>query len=315
MNRRLLCFLLIALASIPAGAQKIVFMPQWIAQSQFAGFYMALEKGYYEAEGLDVTIKHMGINSTLSVPDQLYSGDANIITQQLAQSIIARSDGRKIINVMQITQRSGLCCVSHHKINEWTDLDGLKIGRWKVGFSEVCDILEFQHHMNINWVPCINGTNLFVYEAVDATLCYTYSELIELELATGEIPDDHIFYSYQMGYDYPEDCMVVTEDYYKNHKNEIDKFIRATKKGWDYAANNRDETIDVCMRICRANHVVTTRSLQRQMLEEYLSLMTNPVTGKRDYAKVPEKSYINLMNGLFETGHIIFKPKYTDLIK
>lgn len=296
-------------------AQKLTFMPQWTPQAQFAGFYMAQEMGFYAQEGLDVEILHIKANSTESILTQLVSGKVQIAGQQLLQSIIARSDGQKILNVMQITQKSGLWCVSHTPVSKPEDLQGMKIGRWKSGYSEFCDILETYNNLHINWVPFINGINLYVYGAVDATLCYSFSEYIALQLAIGDIPDNQVLKFSDFGYECPEDGLYVTEEYYARNKDAVDKFVRASKKGWEYARTHKKQTLEVVMRICSENHIVTNRAMQERMLDNYISLQTNPSTGKIDFAPVTLPVYNDVTKALLETGYIVNKPEYKEVIR
>lgn len=296
-------------------AQKLTFMPQWTPQAQFAGFYMAQEMGFYAQEGLDVEIRHIKANSTESILTQLVSGKVQIAGQQLLQSIIARSDGQKILNVMQITQKSGLWCVSRTPVSKPEDLQGMKIGKWKVGYSEFCDILETYNNLHINWVPFINGINLYVYGAVDATLCYSFSEYIALQLAIGDIPDNQVLKFSDFGYECPEDGLYVTEEYYARNRDAVDKFVRASKKGWEYARTHKKQTLEVVMRICSENHIVTNRAMQERMLDNYISLQTNPATGKIDFAPVAEPVYNDVTRALLETGYIVNKPEYKEVIR
>lgn len=296
-------------------AQKLTFMPQWTPQAQFAGFYMAQEMGFYAQEGLDVEIRHIKANSTESILTQLVSGKVQIAGQQLLQSIIARSDGQKILNVMQITQKSGLWCVSRTPVSKPEDLQGMKIGKWKVGYSEFCDMLETYNNLHINWVPFINGINLYVYGAVDATLCYSFSEYIALQLAIGDIPDNQVLKFSDFGYECPEDGLYVTEEYYARNRDAVDKFVRASKKGWEYARTHKKQTLEVVMRICSENHIVTNRAMQERMLDNYISLQTNPATGKIDFAPVAEPVYNDVTRALLETGYIVNKPEYKEVIR
>lgn len=296
-------------------AQKLTFMPQWTPQAQFAGFYMAQEMGFYAQEGLDVEIRHIKANSTESILTQLVSGKVQIAGQQLLQSIIARSDGQKILNVMQITQKSGLWCVSHTPVSKPEDLQGMKIGRWKAGYSEFCDMLETYNNLHINWVPFINGINLYVFGAVDATLCYSFSEYIALQLAIGDIPDNQVLKFSDFGYECPEDGLYVTEEYYARNRDAVDKFVRASKKGWEYARTHKKQTLEVVMRICSENHIVTNRAMQERMLDNYISLQTNPATGKIDFAPVAEPVYNDVTRALLETGYIVNKPEYKEVIR
>lgn len=298
-----------------SGQTKVVFAPQWIPQTQFAGFYVAQEKGFFVKEGLDVEFKHPGINSTESAEDMMLKGNAQIITQPLIKSIISRADGKDIVNVMQINQDSGLCCVSHEHVSVFEDLDGKKIGRWKVGFGEICDIIQTHKKIDVEWIPFINGINLYIFGAVDATLAYSFSELVSLELAIGDIPEENIIHFPENGYRSPEDGLWVTGNYYREHKDIVDKFVRASKKGWDYAREHQDEAVAITRKYTEASHVITNDIQQKMMLEEYLRLQVNPETGKADYAPVSKEVYDLNCDALSSTGFITMIPEYESIIK
>lgn len=313
--KRLTLLLAFILCPLVMNAQKMVFVPQWTPQAQFSGFYVAQEKGFYAEEGLDVEIRHIGANSSENPMDLLLGGEAQIVGQQLIQSIIARADGRKILNVMSITQESGLCCVSRNPISDPKELDSLKVGRWKVGYADFCDMLEAYSGITVNWVPFLNGINLYIYGAVDATLCYTFSELISLNLAIGDIPDDHIIRFSEFGYDCPEDGLYVTEDYYSKNKESVDKFVRASIRGWEYAKEHKGEALEISWKYVQEGNITTNREHQRRMLEEYLRLQMNKNTGFADFAPVTEELFDKIVGALLETGYITNKVEYNELVR
>lgn len=296
-------------------AQKIVFTPQWTAQTQFSGYYVAYEKGFYSDEGLDVEIRHLSSNSTETTTSKLLKGEADIIGAQLLSAMISRSDGAELVNVLQLTQKSGLCCVSHTPIGSPKELDYLKVGRWRAGFADFCDVLETYTGIKINWIPFLNTVNLYVYNAVDATLAYSYNELIALELAIGDIPEDHIIHFSDFGYKAPEDGLYVTQEYYERNKELVDKFVRASKRGWDYTRTHRKEALDITWDYIRKHNITTNRELQRRMLDEYLDLQVNPETGIADYAAVKPEVFVKIVEALRNAGHITNNIEYEDLIR
>ena len=303
--RRPALILFVLICCLPLSAQThITFVPQWTPQAQFAGYYIALEKGYYAEEGLDVDIRHLGVNSTLSSQALLEDGSAQIVGLQLLPAIVARSKGVKLRNVFQLTQNNALWCVSHTPIISPLSLDGLKIGKWKVGYSEICDIVQNSLGLDVQWVPFIKGINLYVYGAVDATLCYSYSEFIQLRLAVGDIPQDHILKFSEWGYNYPEDGLYVMDRYYARHSEDIDKFVRASKRGWDYVREHQEEALDLCWRYIDEAHVSTNETQQRLMLQEYLRLQVNQLTGEADYAPCTDDVFDSIVGKLLNAGLI-----------
>ena len=107
MKNFLSILFLVCISCIPGYAQKIIFSPQWSAQSQFAGYYAALENGYYAEVGLDVSIVHP-TNSYTSV-NMLKDGTSDFITCELIQAMIASDQGTRLVNLMQTTSTLRWC--------------------------------------------------------------------------------------------------------------------------------------------------------------------------------------------------------------
>lgn len=311
-----LAALLLLPAPLPGRAQEVVrFMPQWTPQAQFAGYYVALEKGFFDAEGLTVVLDHFGGNSSETAIGRLASGEVDIVTSQLIAAMVGRERGIPMVNVLQTAQVSGLMCAAHFPIGNPQALDGRKVGRWKVGFGEICDIFCHRNGLSLNWIPYIHGINLYVSGAVDALLCYSYNEFIQLELATGGIPPQNIIRFADEGIDYPEDGLYVTERYYRLHRETVDKFVRASRRGWDYVRAHPDEALEITMDFIRKFNVVTNRTVQRRMLEEILRLQVNPATGIADYAPVEAARFDELARLLRETGCLEKIPVYKEMIR
>lgn len=313
--RRLLSIFLSCLICTALAAQKVTFMPQWTAQTQFAGYYVALEKGFYKDEGLDVTIRHIGNTSTDAIIDQLVSGKVDIAGQQLLPAIIARSDGARIVNVMQLTQVCGLCCVARKPLHQPEDLAGLTIGRWTTSYIELADVLEILKGINATWVSALSPVNLYMFEAVDAIMCTSYSELNALLLKKGNIPEENILHFSEHGFNSPEDGLYVTERYLKRNRETVEKFVRASKKGWDYAKEHQEEALAITKHHTCANHIITNDVMQRNMLEAYLKLLVNPQSGVMDYAPVSEETFNRLNSVLFSTGYIDNMLDYNEMIR
>lgn len=308
-----LCFLL-AYQTHAQELTKVTFMPHWTPQSQFAGFYMAKEKGFYEEEGLDLTIRHIGMNSTASTLDMLKSGEVHFAEQQLLQSVIEKSDGADIVNIMQITQHSGLVCVGKDTLSSLADLNGKNVGRWRRGYSELCDMLTQYENIQVNWIPFISSTNAFIFGALDATLCYSYNELVRLYLAKGEIPEENILRFSEIGIDGPEDGIYVLDKFYKEHPETVEKFIRATRRGWQYVAEHFDEAVELSISYSEKSNISTNRIFQKLMLKEYLSLMTGN-SGKIGFEKVEKAVFDNTVEALSGCNMILTKPVYEETIK
>lgn len=141
----LLAIMLFPLTSV---CQKIVFTPQWTAQSQFAGYYVALEKGFYKEAGLNVEIQHP--SASYSAINRLIEGSSNVISLQLMQAIAEIDKGTELVNILQTSTHNGLVVVSRKdSLQKFSDLKGKKVGIWQVGFGELALMMDkdIKHHL------------------------------------------------------------------------------------------------------------------------------------------------------------------------
>jgi len=315
MRMRGLLIFLAMLCPLTLSAQKVVFSPQWTPRSQFAGYYVALEKGFYKDAGLDVEIRHLGVNSSEDYVKKLESGEVNIIGHQLMKMLVQNAHGAPVVNVLQLTQDSGLWCVGHKALSSPKDLDGLRVAAWKKGVDQFCQALEEQEGINVTWVPFIDGVNLFVYGAVDAMLVNSYSEYISLLLALGDVPSRNILKFSEFGYDCPADGLYVTASYYNDNQDTVRKFVEATKRGWNWVLNNEEEALDICWNVLQQYKILTNRQYQRLMLEKYLELMLDHQSGEMNFAPVKESQFNSMSESLLKIGAIDSLVEYKSFVK
>lgn len=295
--------------------EKITFMPAWTPQAQFIGFYVAQEKGFYAEEGLDVAIEHMGINSSKSGILRIAEGEVDIIGSHPIQSLLAREGGLKIVNVLQIAQNTALMVVSHKPIPDIKSLNGMKVGRWKSGFSEICEVCLTSNNVEVEWIPFLSGINLFISKAVDATVVMSYNEMNSILEAVGDIPDDHIIKFSDYGYNIPEDGLYVTEEYLATHGDEVAKFCEATKKGWLWCYEHKEEALDILMDYVARTGVRTSRYHQQLMLDGMLELIINSNTGKPDFLQIQEGKFNTLVDALVKLNYLSKPVSYKEFIR
>jgi NitT/TauT family transport system substrate-binding protein len=185
-------------------------------------------------------------------------------------------------------------------------LSGLRVGHFRNGTSELAFAMDKQYDLNIEWVPFLSHTNLYVSGAIDATLAMSYNELFQLKLAGQRIKPNQILRLGDMGYDVPEDGLYVTANYYRRHKAEIDKFAKATQKGWEWVAAHPDEALDIVMLYIQQNGIASNRISQEWMLKECIKLIADKKTGKRNYRLEPKS--LELANRILCDNNIISKP-------
>ena len=294
-------FILLGLATHSQAQTRLVFTPQWTAQAQFAGFYVADAKGFYKEAGLNVSIEHP--SSSNPNINRLKMGQCQFITLHLVSAMKFIDEGIQLVNISQHFQQNTQMIVSHKPLKGIESLRGMKIGHWKSGFSELAFSMNNRYNLNIQWVPFISHINLYISNAIDATMAMSYNEYFQLKIAGQKIQKDQTLYFRDIGYNVPEDGVYTTASFYKSHKQEVEKFAEATRKGWEWAYNNPEETLDIVMMYCQANNVATNRVVQEWMLQECLKVLSNKNTGKRTYTLDPKG--LDLANQLMTEGGVI----------
>ena len=250
-------------------AQRIVFTPQWTPQSQFAGYYVALEKGFYKDAGVEVDIQHPSVS--YSALHRLMEGSSNMITMQLTQAIIAIDQGFPLVHALQTSQQNALVVIGRSdSIRSMEDLRKKKIGVWKAGFGELAYIMDTEQRLGIKWVPFLEGTNLFISGAIDATLAMSYNEYLQIKVSGHE--DKPVIRFTNTEYDYPEDGLYVSADFFQRYPEKVKAFAEASRKGWEWVHEHPDEALDIVMKWVEKENIHTNRIHQRWMLDEILRL-------------------------------------------
>ena len=125
--------LTVGLAFSTQAADKVTIQLKWVTQAQFAGYYVAQDKGYYQAEGLDVTIKPGGPD--IATPQVIAGGGADVIVDWMPSALASREKGVALVNIAQIFKKSGLMltCRKDSGIKSPADFRGKTLGVWFYG--------------------------------------------------------------------------------------------------------------------------------------------------------------------------------------
>ncbi len=256
-----------ATAEAPAGGLIPVRLQlQWVAQSQFAGYYAAVAQGFYKDEGLDVTILEGAVDI---VPQQVVaSGGAEFGIAWVPKVLASREQGADLVNIAQIFQRSGTLEVSFKDkgITSVADLKGMKVGTW--GFGNEHELFAALRGENIDpnnpddvtIVQQPFDMSLLLNGEVDAAEAMTYNEYAQVleqkNPATGELyqPDElNVINFNDVGTAMLQDHIFTLGSWLSGETNGVSnediavKFIRASIKGWIYARDHFDETVDVVL--------------------------------------------------------------------
>jgi NitT/TauT family transport system substrate-binding protein len=287
IKRLLIIFiaLVAAVQVMPAQDATIVFTPQWTAQAQFAGFYVAESKGFFREAGVKVKIEHPSV--TLPAMSRLRTNVSQATTLQLCQALEIVDGGIPLVNILQTSMNNGMVIVSARGKDPLTQ-KGAKVGIWSVGFGQLAISMSIKEHLNYEWVRFAQNINLFLAGALDATLAMSYNEYYQLMQAGIELNDKNVYRFCDHGYNVQEDGVYMTRDYYEKHREQAKKFANACRKGWEWAAQHPDETLDIVMKYVEKNSIATNRVMQRLMLKEVLRLQVDRESKKREFRLRPD---------------------------
>ena len=265
--------------------EVFVFTPQWTAQAQFAGYYVAETKGFYREAGVKVMIEHP--SSTSPAMSRLRGNRCQATTLQLCQAMEIVDNGMPLVNILQTSMNNAMVIVSARDKDPLTQ-KGAKVGIWRVGFGQLAICMSIKDHLDYQWVRFAQNINLFVAGALDAMLAMSYNEYYQLVQAGMELTDKNVYRFCDHGYNVQEDGVYMTRDYYEKHREQAKRFAEASRKGWEWAAQHPEETLDIVMQYVDSEHISTNRVMQRLMLKEVLRLQIDRESKKREFRLRPD---------------------------
>lgn len=269
MKYKLCLFVIMMMLGTAVRAQQIVLTPQWAAQSQFAGYYVAQEMGFYKEAGVDVVIEHA--TTSEKAINRLLSGKSNAITMMLFDAMYQIELGAEIVNVLQTSQRSGhVIVVRNDDLKKIEDLRGKRVGVWKSNFNYLTQLMNLDLKLDIEWIQFIQSINLYLSGAIDATMAMSYNELYMIRSSGFE--DKTVISMADIGFDYPEEGVYVSRDYCKKYPDKVVAFVEASRRGWEWAHNHPEQALDIVMKVMEQEHIPASRRHQEWMLREVLRL-------------------------------------------
>jgi len=300
------CFVSIVLKA----QEKIIFTPQWTAQAQFAGYYVAQEMGFYYKAGIDVDIVHPSV--TQSAINRIRNNESQATTLQLAQAMEIINDGIPLVNILQTSMNNAMVIVSRRGMNPLKQT-GAKVGIWNAGFGQIAIGMSIKENLDYRWIPFANNVNLFISGAIDATLAMSYNEYYQLVQTGFELNEGCVYRFRDHGYNIQEDGVYMTKEYYESHKDIAQKFAEASRQGWEWAIQNPEETLEIVMKYVQKDHVATNRVLQKLMLDEILSLLKDRESGQYEFRLRPDMVQ-QASKLMVESGMIERQVTYSELI-
>ena len=245
----------------PKEMTKITLQLQWDTQSQFAGYYAAVDKGFYKDEGLEVTIKEGAVDI---VPQQvLASGQADFAVSWVPKALVSREEGAKIVDIGQVFQRSGTLEVSWKDsgITQPEHWKGKKVGTW--GFGNEFELLAaiqqagLDKDKDVTIIQQPFDMSLLLNKEVDSAEAMTYNEYAQVleakNPATGKLyqPSDLTVINFNdVGTAMLQDAVWAREDWLNDSKNQdiAVRFLKATFNGWIFCRDNFKECVDIVLK-------------------------------------------------------------------
>lgn len=230
---------------------------QWVTQSQFAGYFAAVDQGFYAEEGLDVEILEGAVDI---VPQQMVaSGQAEFGLAWVPKALVSNEEGADLINIGQVFQRSGTLMVSwaDSGITSPTDWEGKKVGTWGFGNEfELTAAIELFEVTPAEIVQQPFDMSLLLNTEIDSAQAMTYNEYAQVLEATnpdtGELytPDDLSVIDFNdLGTAMLQDAIWVRADWLEDEANQdiAERFLRATFRGWIFCRDNFEECVDIVL--------------------------------------------------------------------
>lgn len=269
------CFLLTLFPAYASEEElkKALFISQWVPQAQFAGYYLAYEKGTYKKYGLDLEIINGG--PQISPCDFLQRKKADFINIGLNTAIEARVNGLKLVNIGQLVQKSGLMLIAKRSsgIEKVEDINNKKVGMW-TGISQI-QALSFikKYDLKVKVVPQTYSVNLFLRDGVDVASAMWYNEYYTIINSGYDAEELTTFFFSEHDLNFPEDGIYTLEETFQNKPDFCRAFVKASIEGWMYAFKHPGEALDVVLKYAKEASVPANRVHQKWMLEKIRDLI------------------------------------------
>ena len=284
-----------SLSAIPAmAADQVTLQLKWVTQAQFAGYYVAKDKGFYSEEDLDVTIKPGGPD--IAPPQVIAGGGADVVLDWMPSALATREKGVALVNIAQPFKSSGmmLTCRKDSGITSPADFKGKTLGVWF--FGNEYPFLSWMSQLGLSTDGGADGVTVLkqgfnvdpiLQKQADCVSTMTYNEYWQI-IDAGLSPDELITFKYEdEGVATLEDGIYVLEASLKDPAfvDKMVRFVRASMKGWKYAEANPDEAAEIVLE--NDDTGAQTEKHQKRMMGEIAKLTagSNGALEEADYKR------------------------------
>lgn len=300
--KKLMTAAFLAAMATSASAQDVNLQLKWVTQAQFAGYYVAQAKGFYEEEGLNVTILPGGPD--IAPTQVIAGGGADVIVEWMPAALAAREKGLPLVNIAQPFARSGmmLTCLKETGITSPADFADKTLGVWF--FGNEFPFLSWMSQLGLATDGSPGGVTVLkqgfnvdplLQKQADCISTMTYNEYWQV-IDAGITEDQLVTFKYEdQGVATLEDGLYVLEDRLADpaFQETMVKFVRASMKGWKYAEANPDEAAMIVLENDQTG--AQTETHQKRMMGE-IAKLTAGSNGALDVAAA-ERTVATLMAG------------------
>lgn len=244
------------IASAAQAADELTLQLKWVTQGQFAGYYVAKDKGFYDEENLDITIKPGGPD--IAPPQVIAGGGADVIIDWMPSALASREKGVPLVNIAQPFQKSGmmLTCRKETGITSPEDFRGKTLGVWF--FGNEYPFLSWMSQLGIPTDGSDGGVTVLkqgfnvdplLQKQADCISTMTYNEYWQV-IDAGIPAEELVVFKYEdQGVATLEDGLYVLESSLEDPAmvDKLARFVRASMKGWAYAAENPEEAAEIVL--------------------------------------------------------------------
>ena len=289
-------------ASAVWAADEVKLQLKWVTQAQFAGYYVALDQGFYDEEDLNVTIKPGGPD--IAPAQVIAGGGADVVLDWMPSALASREKGLALVNIAQPFKSSGmmLTCRKDAGVESPEDFKGKTLGVWF--FGNEYPFLSWMSQLGISTDGGDDGVTVLkqgfnvdpiLNKQADCVSTMTYNEYWQI-IDAGLSPDDLIVFKYEdEGVSTLEDGMYVLEENLNDpvFVDKMVRFVRASMKGWKYAEENPEEAAEIVLDNDATG--AQTEKHQKRMMGEIAKLTagSNGALDPADY----ERTVQTLLNG------------------
>ena len=308
---RMLVVISIMVFSVVAFSENVVLQLKWFNQFQFAGFYVAKEKGFYKDEGLSVTIRQGG--PTVSPVREIFEGRAQFAIAG-PDIIQLKSRNKDVKAIMVIFQQSPTCymALKGSGIKSPKDFAGKKVGllsdytmiELKLMLAKAG--LSLRDIKRVKWTFDVDG---FLQGKYDVVPAYRTNEP---DIVRNKGKEPVLFYPEDYGIRFVGDVLFVKGDFLKNNPDLVKRFVKASYKGWLYAIEHPNEAIEIIF--TKYNTQNLTKAHLKYEAKETIKLVTANLKARKYFGSFDKTQWRKMIDMMYENKLIRKKINVSDVV-